>query len=113
MISATLGPADRARLLAAGSLVFGLAGAMGQLLTLSIPPGPNRTKIKNLQKTGAPFRCAIRVLRCEGKGYEDLETLHGRSHMCTRHGHLLCGWRRGDGFQRGRGVDPRDGTAGP
>jgi len=26
MISATLGPADRARLLAAGSLVFGLAG---------------------------------------------------------------------------------------
>jgi hypothetical protein len=48
---------------------------------------PNRTKIKP-PETGAPFRCAIRVLRCEGSGYEDLEALHRRSDMCTWH--LFC-----------------------
>jgi hypothetical protein len=42
-----------------------------------------------------------------------IRALHGRSRMCTRHGYLLCGWRRCDGFQWCGGVDPGDRTAGP
>src|SRR5215211_1544676 len=62
---------------------------------------------------GEPLDVASPVLRCQGRGYEDAEALHGRRRVCTRHGYLLCAWWGGDGFQRGRGADPRGRTAGP
>jgi hypothetical protein len=81
------------------------------LFTIS-SPWLNRINVKSVQKVEA-LKCAVRVLQCEGGGYEDAEALHGRRRVCTRHGCLLRGWRRGDGIQRCGGVDPGDRTAGP
>jgi hypothetical protein len=59
-----------------------------------------------------PLHVASRVRRCQGRGYEDAEALHGRRRVCARHGYLLCAWWGGDGFQRGRGADPEAGPPG-
>jgi hypothetical protein len=78
----------------------------------SASPGPIGPRSRASRKWEG-LRCAPRVLQCQGRGHEDAEALHGRSRMCTRYGHLFCGWRRGDGVQRCGGVDSGDRTAGP
>src|SRR4029453_4120099 len=67
----------------------------------------------SLQKSRKHLDVASRVLRCEGRAYEDAEALHGWRRVCTRHGYLLRAWWGGVGFQRGRSADPGDRTAGP
>jgi hypothetical protein len=59
-----------------------LLGYPNELVLTEIGPR-SRASIKL-----GPFRCAIRVQRCQGRAYEDAEALHGRRRMCTRHG---CG----------------------
>src|SRR5215211_5228550 len=65
-----------------------------------------------LPANGEPLDVASPVLRCQGRGYEDAEALHGRRRVCTRHGYLLCAWWGGAGLQRGRGAIPEAGPPG-